>query len=37
MIPEVIGEGYAAIRTLEGEAAIWAEDEIGKPSSIEKE
>jgi hypothetical protein len=37
MIPEMIGEGYAAVRTLEGEAAIWAEDEIGKPSSIEKE
>jgi len=37
MISEMIGEGYAAVRTLEGEAAIWAEDEIGKPSSIEKE
>jgi len=37
MVSEMKGEGYAAVRTLEGEAAIRAEDEIGKPSSIEKE
>jgi hypothetical protein len=37
MISEMIGEGDAAVRTLEGEAAIWAEDEISKPSSVEEE
>jgi hypothetical protein len=36
-IPEVIGECHAAVWTLEGLAAIRAEDKIGKPSSIEKE
>jgi hypothetical protein len=35
-IPEMIGERHAAVRTLESEAAIRAEDKIGKPSAIEK-
>jgi hypothetical protein len=37
MIPEMMGERHAAIRTLDGEAAIRAENEIGKPSAIQKE
>jgi hypothetical protein len=36
-IPEMMGERHAAVRTLEGVAAIRAEDEIGKPSAIQKE
>jgi hypothetical protein len=36
-IPEMMGEGHAAVWTLEGMAAIRAEDEIGKPSAIQKE
>jgi hypothetical protein len=37
MIPEMIGKGHTAVRTLEGKTAIWAEDKVGKPSSVEKE
>jgi hypothetical protein len=33
----MIGEGHAAVRTLESEATIRAEDKIGKPPAIEKE
>jgi hypothetical protein len=33
----MVSEGHAAVWTLKGEATIWAEDEIGKPPSIEKE
>jgi len=36
-IPEMIGKSDVAIRTLEGVAAIRAEDKIGKSSAIEKE
>jgi hypothetical protein len=36
-IPEMIGEGHTAVRTLKGVAAIRTEDKIGKPSAIEKE
>jgi hypothetical protein len=36
-IPEVKGEGDAAVRTFEGVATIRAEDKIGKPSAIKKE
>jgi hypothetical protein len=36
-IPKMMGERHAAVRTLEGMTAIRAEDEIGKPSAIQKE
>jgi hypothetical protein len=36
-IPEMIGERHAAVRTLDGVAAIRTEDEIGKSSAIKKE
>jgi hypothetical protein len=36
-VPEMIGERHAAVRTLKSEAAIRAEDKIGKPPAIEKE
>jgi hypothetical protein len=35
-VPEMMGKRHAAVRTLEGVAAIRAEDEIGKPSAIQK-
>ena len=37
MIPEVVSEGNAAVRTFEGETAIRTQNEIGISSSIEKE
>jgi hypothetical protein len=33
----MVSEGHAAVWTLKGEATIWAEDEVGKSPSIEKE
>ncbi len=36
-IPEMVGEGDAAVRALECEPTVRAEDEIGKSPSVEKE
>jgi hypothetical protein len=33
----MVSKGHAAVWALKGEATIWAEDEVGKPPSVEKE
>ena len=36
-ISEMVSECYSTVGTLEGEAAVWAEDKMGKAPSIEEE